>query len=81
MIEWPKNYSWVIAGVCGAIAYVCWRMSTDRIEGSFFRRVLYALFPAANPKSGEYQPITPRTLWIVGIGLVIILIANLLAPS
>ena len=77
MVEWIIQYWYAIFGVSGGILYIAWRMRTETDEGQFLRRLLHAFVPEANPKSSRYRPISPRTAWLVGIALVLIILAQL----
>ena len=77
MVAWLLQYWWAIFGVVGMFLYVGWRMHVERTEGPLLRRLLYVFVPAANPKSSKYQPITSRMAWLMGIGFVLVMLANL----
>lgn len=81
MTEWFVRYWWLLFGLAASGSYVAWRMHTDRAEGSFLRRVLYALFPALNPESAERRQLTPHMIWLVAIGLLLVSLLSLFRPG
>jgi hypothetical protein len=81
MPQWFIEYWYIIFGLGGSALVIVHRMRKQGAEGSFTRRLLYALLPVLNPSSSEHSKLTPRALWLVGIGLFIVFLAILLVPS
>jgi len=77
-VDWLERYWWAIFGVAGATAYIAWKMRDRPAKEPFLLRLIYTLAPVLDKDSPERRQVTPLSLVLVAVGLLLVLLANLL---
>ncbi len=78
MAEWLSQYWYALTGVTFGALYVAWQVRKDRTNKSTGKKIAYALLPALDPETDASRRLTPRAIVLVGVGLVLVMLANLI---
>ena len=79
METWLTNNWWWLLSAVGGSAYIAYRVHRRGGDEALAVRVFYALAPVLDPASEERKQLTPRAMVLFGLGVVIALVAVLVA--
>jgi len=72
MLQWIREYWFVLFGGFALCVIVSQRMRRRGGDESLLRRIEYALFPHTDPANPHRRDVTPGTIGLVAGGLVVI---------
>lgn len=72
MIDWLTTHWYIIFGVVGGSTFIAFKILGRPADEPLSKRILYGLFPLADPESAERKRITPLSLVLFSIGIVLV---------
>jgi hypothetical protein len=79
-MKWLTENWYIIFGLTGGTAWIGYQMSKRDQNEPFLTKLVYSLAPVLDPKSDERKKLTPRVLFLFGIGICIALLVMVFAP-
>jgi hypothetical protein len=76
-VDWIERYWYAVFGVVATAAYVSWQMRGKHLDEPLYKRLLYTIAPVLDKDSPERQKVTPMSIVLVAVGLLLVLLANL----
>jgi hypothetical protein len=79
-MKWLTENWYIIFGLTGGTAWIGYQMSKRDQNEPFLTKLVYSLAPVLDPKSDERKRLTPRVLFLFGIGIFIVLLVIIFTP-